>query len=293
MQHSSIKYVLALLVAFAHLTAFAQKIKTVEASYTYHAPENVTLEQAKRTALERAQLEALATAFGTNISQYNSTHVSNANGNSDVDFTSISSSDVKGEWIETLGEPSYNIYYEQEMLVVSCSVRGKAREIINAGIDLKIKVLRNGTEDRFESSEFRSGDDLYLSFQSPEDGYLVVYLLDDDGNAFCLLPYRNQNVGAQVIKANISYTFFSPSHAPQDERDVVDEYTLTCECSQETNQIVTLFSPNPFAKGIDTDNGDLLPREMEGKDFQKWQSKIKSKDKQLQQSIYLLTIKNN
>lgn len=293
MRHFSIKYFIALFVFFFQLTAFAQKIKTVEASYTYHVPENVTLEQAKRTALERAQLEALATAFGTNISQQNSTRVSNMNGQSDIDFQSISSSDVKGEWIETISEPSYNIYYEQDMLVVSCSVRGKAREIINAGIELKVKVLRNGTEERFESSEFRSGDDLYLSFQSPVDGYLVVYLIDDEGNAFCLLPYRNQNGGTQVIKANVAYTFFSPSHAPQTERDVVDEYTLTCERSQETNQIVTLFSPNPFAKGIDTDNGELLPREMESKDFQKWLSKIKSKDNQLQQSTYLLTIKND
>ena len=278
MRVNSFKYVILFLLAFFQFSAFAQKIQTVEASYTYYAPENVTLEQAKRTALERAQLEALATAFGTSINQHNATRVSNVNGKSDIDFQSFSSSNVKGEWIETIGEPSYNIYYEQEMLVVSCSVRGKAREIVNAGIDLKVKVLRNGTDDRFESTEFRSGDDLYLSFQSPVDGYLAVYLLDGDGNAFCLLPYRKQTDGIQKISANTPYVFFSASNVPPAERMLVDEYTMTCERAQETNQIVTIFSPNSFVKTNDNDIGELLPREIDGYAFQQWLAKVRKED---------------
>ena len=73
-----------LLVLFP-LTLFAQQVKKVEGEYTYRAPEEVSVEQAKRTALERAQLEAIATTFGTNISQQNSTRVSNSNGKSNVD----------------------------------------------------------------------------------------------------------------------------------------------------------------------------------------------------------------
>lgn len=290
MRHFSIKYFIALFVFFFQLTAFAQKIQTVEASYTYYAPENVTLEEAKRIALERAQLEALATAFGTSINQHNATRVSNVNGKSDIDFQSFSSSDVKGEWIETVGEPSYNIYYEQQMLVVSCTVRGKVREIVSAGIDLKVKVLRNGTDDRFESTEFRSGDDLYLSFQSPVDGYLVVYLLDDDGNAFCLLPYRNQSDGVQKITANTPYVFFSATNVPLTERMLVDEYTMTCERSQEANQIITIFSPNSFVKTNDNDIGELLPREIDGYAFQQWLAKVRKEDVDVNYSSKLIMI---
>lgn len=286
------KYLLPFILLFFHLEVSAQKLKTVEASYTYHAPDNVTLEQAKRTALERAQIEALANMFGTKINQHNSTRVRNQNGNSDVDFLSISSSDIKGEWIETIGVPIYNIYYEQQMLVVTCSVRGKARENVNAGIDLSVKILRNGEEDKFESSEFRSGDDMYLSFQSPIDGFIAVYLIDEGGNAFCLLPYRNQSDGIYKVKANTRYIFFSETMAPITEKSIVDEYKLTCDKVQEINQIYILFSSDKFIKAIDEDNGEKLPRELSSDAYQKWYSKQKTINANLVSIHKLLTIKN-
>lgn len=286
------KYLIPFILLLFHLDVAAQKLKTVEGSYTYHAPDNVTLEQAKRTALERAQIEALANTFGTNITQHNSTHVSNRNGKSDVNFLSISSSDVKGEWIETIGDPVYNISYEQQMLVVTCNVRGKAREIVSAGVDLKVKVLRNGTDDRFESTEFRSGDDMYLSFQSPIDGFLAVYLLDEDGNAFCLLPYRKQSDGIYKVKAGTRYVFFSETMAPTSEKFIVDEYNLTCEKAQETNQIYILFSSDKFVKALDEDNGEDIPRELSSELFQKWYSKQKTINSNIVLINKLLTIKN-
>ena len=270
--------IIILLLSFP-TTFFAQQVKKVVGTYTYYAPEDISLDRAKRTALERAQIEAIAETFGTNISQHNSTRVTNKNGHSDIDFLSISSSDVKGEWIETIGNPEYTIHYDKNMLVVKCVVKGNVREIESAAIDIKAKVLRNGTEDRFESSEFRNGDDMYLSFQSPTNGFLAVYLLDNNGDAFCLLPYRNQTDGIQRIAANISYVFFSEKHAEQEERRFVDEYTLTCEHINENNQIYIIFSPNPFVKANDNDNGELLPREIDGHSFQTWLAKVRRKDK--------------
>lgn len=269
---------IVLLLSFP-TTFFAQQVKKVVGTYTYYAPEDVSLDRAKRTALERAQIEAIAEAFGTAISQQNLTRVTNTNGHSDIDFLSISSSDVKGEWIETIGDPEYTINYDRNMLVVKCIVKGTIREIESADIDIKAKVLRNGTEDRFESSEFRNGDDLYLSFQSPIDGYLAVYLIDENGDAFCLLPYRNQTDGIQRISANTPYIFFSEKHVLLEERMLVDEYTLTCEHSCETNQIYVIFSPNTFLKASDNDKGELLPREIDGQSFQRWLAKVRRKDK--------------
>jgi hypothetical protein len=50
---------------------YAQKMQKVTATYTYYAPENVTLEEAKRTALDRAKLSAIADAYGTLVTQSN------------------------------------------------------------------------------------------------------------------------------------------------------------------------------------------------------------------------------
>lgn len=273
------------------LTVFAQKMKTVEGEYTYHAPENVTMEQAKRTALDRAMIQALADEFGTIVSQSNATRVENKNGQTDIDFLSIGGSEVKGEWIETIGEPQYNIRYEGDMLIVSVKVKGKAREIVSAGIDFQARILRNGTDDKFESDQFRSGDDLYLSFQSPVSGYLAVYLIDAEKQAYCLLPYRNQTEGIYPIKANQRYLFFNIKETSLHERPYVDEYVMTCERESEQNQIYIIFSPNQFVKATDNSSNDYLPRELSNGDFQKWLVNCRKHDKDMNLRMNQITIK--
>ena len=94
-----------LLTLLSSLPLLAQKVKKVEGEYVYHAPENVTLEEAKRTALERAKIQAIANEFNTLVTQDNETRVRNRNGQSEIDFLSVGGSEVKGEWIETIGEP--------------------------------------------------------------------------------------------------------------------------------------------------------------------------------------------
>lgn len=282
-------FILSLLLS--SLTVFAQKLKTVEGEYTYHAPENVTMEQAKRTALDRAMIQALADEFGTIVSQSNATRVENQNGQTNIDFLSIGGSEVKGEWIETIGEPIYNIRYEGDMLVVSVKVKGKAREIVSAGIDFQAKVLRNGTDDKFESDQFRSGDDLYLSFTSPVSGYLAVYLVDADNQAYCLLPYRNQTDGIYPVKANQRYLFFNVKEAPQNERSYVDEYVMTCNRSSEQNQIYVIFSPNQFVKATDNISDEHLPRELNYDDFSKWLVRCRKHDNNMKLALQLITIR--
>lgn len=177
----------------------------MEGEYSYIVPENVDLEKAKHIALERLKTQLIADEFGTTISQSNSTFVKNSNSESDVDFLSIGGSEVKGEWIETIGKPRFDISYEENMLVVRVAAKGRIREIVSSTIDVKSLVLRNGIEDRFESNSFKSGDDLFVSFQSPTSGYLVVYLIDADQRAFCLLPYQNMESGCFPVEANKRY----------------------------------------------------------------------------------------
>lgn len=269
---------LLILLLVIPIPAFSQKVRTVEGEYTYHALENVTLEEAKRTALDRARIQVLADAFGTIVSQTNATRIENHNGISDVDFLSIGDSEVKGEWIETIGQPNYDISYEQGMLVVKVSVKGKAREIVSAQIDIKARVLRNGTDDKFESDEFRDGDDLYLSFISPVSGYLAVYLVDAGQTAYCLLPYRSQTDGIYKVEANRRYLFFNIKEASMQERQCVDEYVMTCSRSSEHNQIYVIFSPQPFAKAADNASTERLPRELGFDDFQKWLARCRKQD---------------
>ncbi len=260
-------------------TLWAQRVQKVSGEYTYYVPDNVSLDQAKMIALDRVKVQLIADEFGTVVGNTNITKVENSNGSSDVRMMSLGASEVKGEWLETIGEPKYDVGYEDGMLYVKVSLSGRIREIVSASIDIKAKILRNGTDDRFEGYEFKEGDDMYLSFQSPVDGYLTVYLYDGEDNVFCLLPYQSQETGQIPVKANRNYVFFSSRNSEEIPSHLVDEYVLTCSKEMELNRIYTVFSPNSFTKALDSQGADInVPRYLDFQDFQGWLSKCRMRD---------------
>ena len=269
----------------------AQKVKTVSGSYEYHAPKNISMEEAERIALERAKLQAIADEFGTVVSQSNFTSVSNRNGESDVDFFSLGGSETKGEWIETLGEPQFNRSFDEEgNLIIRVTVKGRIREINRAQIAIEAKVLCNGTDLKFERSDFRNGDDLYLYFKSPVDGYLNVYLLDEaTKTVYCLLPYRKSRQGAVFVKHDEDYLFFSKKAAGMYSSEV-DEYVMTCSRNMERNILYVMFSPNEFAKCGLEKSGRNQPYQIAWLDFQKWVDKNRNRDKDFNAKSIEITI---
>ena len=266
---------------------FSQRTEKVTASYTYHAPENVTLEEARRTALERAKITAIADAFGTLVTQNNSTVVVNQNGVSDSRFFSLGGSEVKGEWVETTKEPVYDVRYEQGMLVVSVEVRGVIREITSSSIDCKAKILRNGTEEKFESTDFRNGDDMYLYFKSPIDGFLLAYMFDETSNQVVrILPYIKSSSASLSVKGDKEYLFFKKE---RNTDYMVDEYTMTAMQPVEFNTLYVIFSPTRIVKANDSsDEAHDGIRVLKYEDFNKWLVGIK---KQASAKVIEQTIK--
>lgn len=272
-------FLFILLLSAFPATDFAQRVVKVCAEYTYHAPESVTVEQAKQTALDRARLKAIADEFGTTISQSNTTFIRNENGNSTTDFQFMGSSDVKGEWIETIGNPEYRIEYVENHLVVEVKVNGRIREIVASQLDLLIQVLCNGTTGQFERSDFKNGDELFLRFQAPTNGFLTVYLVDAIAQtAYCLLPYRASNDIACRIQKDTPYLFFSKEHASAANRNDVDEYVMTCSAGQERNDLYVIFSPNEFTKANSESVEELRPRQLKWEEFQRWLTKGRNRD---------------
>lgn len=272
----------ALFILFGVLTCYSQTVKKVNSEYTYIAPETLSLDQAKKIALERAKIQVIADEFGTIISQTNFTDVKNRNGISSVDFQSVGVSDLRGEWIETIGEPTYTISYSDGMLSVMVRVSGKIRSLSKSYADISVKLLRNEPDIKFESSEFHNKDCLFVRFVTPIDGYLTIYLLDNDENAFCLLPYAKQSQGIYRVKANIEYLLFSKKACASTERNIVDEYIMTCGPTPEYNKIAVVFSDNHFVKSNDAGVSDLMPRQLPSKDFHRWVSKSRGSDLNMQ-----------
>ncbi|MGM9869791.1 MAG: DUF4384 domain-containing protein [Sodaliphilus sp.] len=271
--------------------AFASKLKTVEATYVYHAPANQSPEEAMKIALERAKIQAIADEFGTLVSQENTTIVKNGNDGSTTSFFSLGTSDVRGEWIETIGEPKCEVQFVNNMMVVTISVKGKAREITAAKVNFVAQTLRNHPNSADASTDFRDGNDMYLHFRSPVAGYVAVYLLPGDGNAFCLLPYQRMTTGIQAVNANDDYVFFSIDKAPTNQKALVDEYVLTASKAVEHNVLYVLFSPKLFYKANDLAYNVSLPRQLSERDFHQWVSKIRTQDKDLQVKMIQIQIR--
>ena len=280
-----------LLLLTTQTVSWAQKLHKVSGEYIYYVPDNVTLEQAKHTALDRAKNQLIENEFGTAISSTNITMISNENSNTNVRMTGLNVSEIKGDWIETIGEPKFEVGYENEMLFIKVTIAGKIRETATSSIDVKAKLLKNGTSDKFEDSRFRNGDNMYVSFQSPVNGYLTIYLHDGSDTVFCLLPYQGQRNGQYPIEAQKQYVFFSADHTQGIPSHLIDEYVLTCSSGSELNQLYIIFSPNIFTKAVDTlGDSSEMPRLLEFNEFQQWLSKCRTKDPQMILSVKEIAI---
>lgn len=284
MQHKTYLFV-ALFIVFS-TDIFAQRHRQSQAQdrregtvnicgeYTFIAPGNISLENAKEIAVERARIDALAAQFGRTVTQQTATVIRSEIEAFDARFLSLGGSEVRGIWLEDTREPTIEPRFEQGTFVVRVSnVCGRARAITNVAIDVDARVLRNGTDAKHEDNNFRHGDDLFLSFRSPINGFLAVYLVDESLTAFRLLPYGNdtRGVGASIIGGQ-DHIFFSRRHIEcRDEAAMVDEYQLYIEKPVEHAFVYIIFSPEEFiVTNAARPNEPSLPRTLPFEEFRRW-----------------------
>ena len=291
------RVVLVLMLTLFPLALTAQKTEYVCGEYAYPASDDKTPRQAMQEATERAKIDAIGKMFGITVSEQTFLDKHDENGNLNTTFRSFGGTEVKGEWIKDSIKTEYPPYYNEtlKLWMYKVSVCGLAREVTSAGIDFTAKILNNA-ESKHETTDFHNGEDLFLYFRSPVNGYLAVYLIDDSQTAYCLLPYRKDHTGKVQIKAGKDYIFFSEKHANRDEKSIVDEYTLSTEKTLEQNFIYIIFSPNEFTKANDVSRSlseaeAMLPRELPFADFQKWLAKNRQKDKDMKVDMKSITIK--
>ncbi len=265
----------------------AQQVRTVSGSYIYVVPENQSYADAKIAALKKAQIQLLADTYGTVIELTAATSISE----SGTTTRALSESNIKGEWIETVGDPTYTRIYDGDDIAIRVEIKGKVREITSAALQFEAKALCNVPDIRFERTDFRSGDDLYLYFTTPSDGWLTVYLYDGNDNVYCLLPYSRQSDGIYKVEGGKNYIFFSEKKA-EDNINIgeIDEYTLTCLGEKELNRLYVICSPNRFTKVVDNIGFDVEPRMLNYTAFQSWLSHMRISDKQLGVKIIDITV---
>ncbi len=284
----------------------AQRVKDVHGKYTYVQTSSETLDQAKAKAILNAKIVAIAEKFGTHIQQTNTTEISEG----DLEFKSINLSDVNGEWLSDLKSPKFSYDFKDDgTRIITVEVWGVAREIVSDKIPLEVYVLKNihipslynsGMNYRRDSidykkyvaREFMDGDSYYVYFKSPFDGYISIYMKDEESNFFRLLPYLKDKKRCYKVEANKEYIFLSEKHLNYEEDYYyVNEYTLELipTKSKEQNELQVIFSKNEFLNPYDdisahTDEriAALAPPEVNYKHMQEWLLKNRRKDKSMQ-----------
>ena len=270
----------------------AQKVLTRSGEYTFISPSNISLDQARFQAIERAKIQIIEDAFGSNITKTVATKITTNNASSNTEMLILGNNEISGEWLETIGEPIIKEEYNQGTIIIKVHITGKIRKFSGAQIDLNAKILRNGVEEKFESSDFKENDDIYLLFKSPVKGYITVYLYDGE-EVYCLLPYDTQEIPEIKVKANTEYIFFSAEHANYNVKSTdIKDYQLTCSGDLELNRIYIIFSPNSYIKALDNKKQEFDDiRSLSFNDFQKWLSKVRTRDTQMQVEIRDITVR--
>lgn len=269
-------------IAMANTAPGFAQVKKVSGNYTYYGDKNDSPAMSKSKALEGARLDAISREFGTIVSQdvLQADRI-DSKGESNK-FFSLSSTEVKGEWIADDGEPVYVVSLgNDDCLIVNCRINGTAKAVSNDAIEFEALALRNGNTKGNASTEYHQGDDLFLQFTSPVDGYVQAYLMNEKGDVVKLLPYSQDPKQEVKVKKDYDYVFFDPSKA-QGTFGEVDSFEIATEGDIEFNKLFVIFSPLPFARPVmhNPRNENELPYLTE-EEFSKWLVKNRRNDSKM------------
>ena len=190
-------------------SGFSQKIKTETGTAQVKLENNMTKEQTYQKVEELAKINAIENAFNTYVGQESNITVNSGKS----DFRIIGTTKVKGEWIETLDKKlsedtrdEIGQFGKEKSIWITCTIKGRIKEATpKANIEF---ATLSCPKLNCRSTTFTSGEQLYLQFKSPLDGYLSVYL-DDGITVNRLLPYSSaQNYSSVNVKADWEYVLF-------------------------------------------------------------------------------------
>lgn len=276
----------------AQVSFAASNIKNVSGFYTYYGDQNDSPAMCKAKALEGARIDALSKEFGTIVSQdvMQSDHISSSGEINN--FLALSSTEVKGEWIANSGDPVYKVSLSsEECLIVSCSVTGTAKAISNEAADFEAVALRNG----IPTTEYMEGDDLFVKFSAPVDGYAAIFLMEQTGKTYKMLPYSTTPGQEIKIKKGYDYVFFDASRASGTFGEA-ESLQIATNGEIEFNKLYVFFSPNAFSMpNLKKSTKEYELPYMDGDDFSKWHVKMRHHDPKMNVktiNLKLIPLKN-
>jgi len=264
-------------------TICSQRITVVCGEIDYFVPETQSLAEAKRTAIARARLKALADEFGTMVAQTNTVTIHSSDDKALTNFNSYSENEVLGLWISDTKEPVVDVKYQNDNMVIHAAVCGKAREQKRTTAEMQVKVFNRD----FETTNFRNNDRLSVGFKSAASGYVALFIREDASEIVnVMMPYEGGDGNAREVKSNRDYIFLTTSDP---DYPYNEETILVTDKSVENNTLIVVFSQKPFHVSL-TNKGEFVPQVDDAK-FRKWLHNLRVYDTTVQTEEIVLTIK--
>lgn len=274
---------MGILLTIPLLQGFSQRIFSARGIAKIRLEENMSREETRDIAIQQARQNAIETIFGLYVSK--DAYIDVADGDTDVRI--ISASELKGEWLKTTSEvfseetrKIKDEYGSRNEIWIVSEVKGKVREIETPLIRYSFET-KNCVLDECETTDFQNGESLYITFISPSDGFLSIYLVDEQ-KAFRILPYQempSSYLHTIPVKADKEYIFFSVNKSYDYFENysyfLTDEIYLETDKEMEFFKVYVLFSPKPFSKpildaGLDVAGEYGIPKALTKRNFEVW-----------------------
>lgn len=256
---------------------------------TYVAQGNESISDAKKKALQAAQLDAIQKAFGTSLIAEKDQRTIISGQNTSSTYRENTNAQLRGEWLEDTQAPHYEILND-DPLTYRVEVWGKVREILEAKVDITYRIYNSQNQEtlEFQQTGIRETSHVYLDFTSPVAGNLVVYLLDEtEGKAHLMLPYKNDTRPAYPIQKGETVTFFKSPFQGKSTR-----MRLTTNREADSFQLYIIFSPNTIYSNFDQIGKGNKLNAMDIDKFYEWLNRAKSTDKSMIVNSENITLEN-
>ena len=267
----------------------AQETKLVHGKYVFEVSDNddITLKDAKLKCIALAKAKAIKEEFGEMVtSDVIESNVETNGESTSSKYWENTVAIARGDWNRDTQDPEISVEYINGKLIFTAEVWGEASEIVQAKTELEWVVQKEDAGKKVATGQFNNGERIYMKFRSPADGYLAVYLIEDDDIVSCLLPDKKDTDGKFPIKASQNYTLFDAENNPG-----TVSYKMTTKRSQENNQLVIIYSP--IVKCNDISRDSRHPNTINTHDFQKWLLRCQRQDRDMVVNKRNVRILNN
>lgn len=237
-------------------SVFAQKIRNTSGTALFRLEEDMSKDDLKDKLRRHAIINAIEREYGTYVTQESFVDIDDGRTN----FRIFGKTTIRGEWLKTTQED-----FREEMrktkdgrrnrheLWMSLKIKGKVRELSQPDIEFNY-FTSNCRKEICKTSFFENGELMYFHFNTPVNGYLSIYVVEND-EAFRLLPYQNMPVkysNSVPVMTDKDYVFFSP-YGENDYFDdfsthLIDEMVMLTEKEKEYVNLYLVFSTEEYTK---------------------------------------------